>query len=203
MPDPTLSKREQNKQFNRNAILQSAKLEFAAHGFNGANLTQIIEHSGLATGTFYKYFDNKETLYAAVSSQLAEEVSEILRNCYKATQLPEPYIQLVLQEVAMFVIKDPSNLDFVLRNNSIIAESLGGKGPWAQITVQLREYLEFAVNQQMLPKQDTGLMIQALLGSASAVLSYIANDCKSLIEKQQALEFLGRFISNAILTKRT
>jgi AcrR family transcriptional regulator len=50
----------------RQAILEVAAEEFAAHGFDGASYNRIIERAGFSKGTAYYYFEGKEDLYATV-----------------------------------------------------------------------------------------------------------------------------------------
>ncbi len=45
------------------AILRSAREEFAAHGFRDASLNRVIEAAGISKGSMYYYFDGKEDLY--------------------------------------------------------------------------------------------------------------------------------------------
>lgn len=49
------------------AILRSARDEFAAHGFRDASLNRVIEAAGISKGSMYYYFDGKEDLYAHVA----------------------------------------------------------------------------------------------------------------------------------------
>lgn len=50
----------------REAILQAAAEEIAAHGYEAASINRIIESLGLSKGAFYYYFDDKADLAATV-----------------------------------------------------------------------------------------------------------------------------------------
>jgi len=63
MPRPRFEKLDPER---RQAILQVAVEEFAAHGFEAASYNRIIERLGLSKGALYYYFDDKEDLYATV-----------------------------------------------------------------------------------------------------------------------------------------
>lgn len=43
-------------------MLDAAEQEFSAHGFNGALMTDIASRAGVAPGTIYHYFENKDAL---------------------------------------------------------------------------------------------------------------------------------------------
>lgn len=49
------------------AILRSARDEFAAHGFRDASLNRVIETAGISKGSMYYYFEGKEDLYTHVT----------------------------------------------------------------------------------------------------------------------------------------
>lgn len=49
------------------AILRSARDEFAAHGFRDASLNRVIEAAGISKGSMYYYFEGKEDLYTYVT----------------------------------------------------------------------------------------------------------------------------------------
>jgi TetR/AcrR family fatty acid metabolism transcriptional regulator len=45
-----------------NAILEAALIVFAQHGFHGSQVTKIAKEAGIAGGTVYLYFKNKEDI---------------------------------------------------------------------------------------------------------------------------------------------
>ena len=51
----------------RYRILESAAVEFAARGFEGVSLNQLIERLGMSKGSFYYYFDDKADLFNTVA----------------------------------------------------------------------------------------------------------------------------------------
>lgn len=50
----------------RNRLVAAARLVFERVGYLDARLTDISKEAGLATGSFYTYFDNKEQVFATV-----------------------------------------------------------------------------------------------------------------------------------------
>ena len=59
-----------NRADNRAAILQAARQVFAELGFGGATVRDIIRRTNLATGTFYNYFDSKESVFSTNCSNV-------------------------------------------------------------------------------------------------------------------------------------
>lgn len=50
----------------RKRILETAAVEFAARGFEGTSLNQLLDRLGMSKGSFYYYFDDKEDLFTTV-----------------------------------------------------------------------------------------------------------------------------------------
>jgi AcrR family transcriptional regulator len=50
-------------------LLDAAGRVFAANGYNATNIDQIVSEAELARGTFYRYFDNKTQVMAALSGE--------------------------------------------------------------------------------------------------------------------------------------
>jgi TetR/AcrR family transcriptional regulator, mexJK operon transcriptional repressor len=65
LPGASAAKRQQ--------ILEGAARVFAAHGYEGASMSQIARDAGVSKGTLYNYFDSKATLFAAFIRQCACE----------------------------------------------------------------------------------------------------------------------------------
>ena len=51
----------------RHRILETAAVEFAARGFEGVSLNQLIERLKMSKGSFYYYFDDKADLFNTVA----------------------------------------------------------------------------------------------------------------------------------------
>ncbi len=69
------SKREATKQANRAAILAAAREVFAEDGYEAAGVRDVIGRTGLASGTFYNYFPDKEAVFRAVMEDAAARIN--------------------------------------------------------------------------------------------------------------------------------
>lgn len=58
--------RASNREAYREAILNAAADVFGRLGYTTAKIADIAETAGVATGTVYNYFDNKEAVFAAI-----------------------------------------------------------------------------------------------------------------------------------------
>lgn len=55
-------------------IILTAKKIFAENGYQSTSINEIIEKSGIATGTFYLYFDDKLALYIYLLKQYRKTI---------------------------------------------------------------------------------------------------------------------------------
>lgn len=64
------------KQEVRNRILTSARQEFYEKGYEGAAMRSIAAAAGTSLGNLYRYYRNKQELYAAVVGSVVDECVE-------------------------------------------------------------------------------------------------------------------------------
>lgn len=73
MPEQTLSSKGRQ---TRDAIEQAARKLFAESGFHGTTLADITSGAGKSPAAFYRYFDDKEDLLAALAESFLHDVVE-------------------------------------------------------------------------------------------------------------------------------
>lgn len=78
MSDANLSRREREKLRQRQDMLDAALSLFAEKGYHNVSMQEIAEAAEFATGTLYKFFDNKEDLYKALVLEQTEKFKAIL-----------------------------------------------------------------------------------------------------------------------------
>ncbi len=71
-------------------ILSAAATVFAAKGFERATISDIARAAGVAEGSIYNYFKNKQDLLVSLPRQLIEPTIEATRARVSLTSLAEP-----------------------------------------------------------------------------------------------------------------
>lgn len=71
---PRKPRRAQPPEERRAAILDAALEEFTARGFEGARLDDVAKRAGVAKGTIYLYFADKETLFQELVRSMVSPV---------------------------------------------------------------------------------------------------------------------------------
>lgn len=73
----------------RAAILSAARRVFARKGYHRSGIADIVDEVGVARGTFYRYFDSKRLIFAAVLEQMMEEVVGVVQPIDVSRPIPE------------------------------------------------------------------------------------------------------------------
>ncbi|NVY96379.1 TetR/AcrR family transcriptional regulator [Lactobacillus sp. DCY120] len=64
-----MGRREDKARLTRAKLLQAAERLIVEHGYEKVTVTDLVEASGIAKGTFYNYFSRKEDLILELSKQ--------------------------------------------------------------------------------------------------------------------------------------
>ena len=92
--------RAQRAAARRDAILAAALDEFAAQGFAAARLDDVAKRAGVAKGTIYLYFADKETLFQEL---IRAQLSPVVGGVIHASHADIPLRQFAEQLIEVFV----------------------------------------------------------------------------------------------------
>lgn len=168
-PSPTFQKVSLEKQ---QAILDAAIAEFGTYGYHQASINRLVNNLGIAKGSIFQYFGNKQGLFEHVFTQAKEIVSEHLRCIREHTRDKDFFARLsiILTSGLAFVREHPGLYRMymhVLRD-----EHLPGRAFYLQqVRSASRAYLNGLVNQGVvnreldpdLPREWAVLFLDALL----------------------------------------
>jgi AcrR family transcriptional regulator len=84
-PRRSAALRDQAREVYRDAILAAAERVFARRGFAGTRMADVGREAGLATGTLYNYFANRDELLASL---VAERSDQLLASLEQAASAP-------------------------------------------------------------------------------------------------------------------
>ncbi len=89
----------------REELLERAKSIFSEKGYHRASVSDIVSSMGIARGTFYLYFRNKDHIYGSILKRLVSEISSRLK---VIDTEGDPFLQLKenLRSVFELVIGD-------------------------------------------------------------------------------------------------
>ena len=156
----------------RDAILAAALEEFSARGFAAARLDDVAQRAGVAKGTIYLYFADKEALFQEL---IRAELSPWSARSMQASHADMPIRRFAERLVEVFVARDlrdppqgrdpagasPKARAFPSSPNSIIARSS------SRVMAAIRALLQRAVERGEL-KHDALVRFPQLLVGARA-----------------------------------
>lgn len=96
-----MGKIDHKKQQKRESLLDSAFSLFIDNGFNKTSISDIVNHAGVAKGTFYLYFKDK---YDIRNHLISHKASQIFQTAYLALQT-HPEIQ-DFEDQVLFIMDD-------------------------------------------------------------------------------------------------
>jgi len=114
--DEHYSKVEENKQLKKDKLLSSAYTLFIKKGVDNTSINDIVEDAGIAKGTFYLYFKDKED----IKERVITEKSRLL--------FDDAVIYLTDNKINKFDDKLISMIDFIidsLNNNKDLMKLIG------------------------------------------------------------------------------
>ncbi len=89
----------------RERILDAAETVFARHGFFAARVSSIAKEAGVADGTIYLYFRNKDDLLISLFERRMEQVNQLLAAAIAGLP-PERQLRAFI-EAYLTMIRDP------------------------------------------------------------------------------------------------
>jgi len=180
-------RREANKAANRAAILDAARSVFTEMGYGAATVRDIVRPTGLATGTFYNYFPDKESVFAELVAGIVEEARGRVRAARREASDPVSFIADAFHAYFSYVSEEPATAAFLRRNVGTIRMYFGDEAMGAGVA-ELQEDLDAAVERGLLPPHETRLMAPMMFGAGLEIGFRILDD--PTIGADEAVAFL-------------
>ena len=105
-------RRREQKLHRQEAILAAAFEVFAAHGYEAARIDEVARRAGIAKGTIYLYFTDKERLFRAMVRSLVQKRFDAVAGSFHGTAeqllrelLSRMYSQVVRNEKVRSIVR--------------------------------------------------------------------------------------------------
>jgi AcrR family transcriptional regulator len=161
-------RREQTKAANRAAIIAAARDVFSERGYGSTSVRDVIRRTALASGTFYNYFHDKESLFRAVVEESAEQIRARVQAARRQAGTLEEFVEAGYREYFRFLATEPEAFELMRRNSGTIRamfnEPIFGAG-----VDELASDIRTAIGLGLLPELDADLLAAAMVGAALEV----------------------------------
>ena len=190
---PAAGKRERTKQANRAAILEAARDVFADIGFGAATVRDIVRGTDLATGTFYNYFPDKESVFTALFDETAGQARERVRAARRGGTTLEAFVRDGFAAYFAFLLEDRRTSQLLSRNAGTIRALFDEPSLVAGVE-ELAEDLRAGIAAGLIPEHDVEYMAASMVGAAFEVGARMLEDDEP--DPERATAFIsGLFIA--------
>ncbi|MCE9499193.1 MAG: TetR/AcrR family transcriptional regulator [Leptospira sp.] len=191
------SKRENNKKENQAQILEAARYCFLEHGFESVTIRDVIRRTNLASGTFYNYYKDKESLLRAVVAEPLQKMNQELREVRKNSTDTDDFIYNAYHTLFLVVAGYPDEYRIILRNEpavrGLIAEEIFG------IPMKdLKNDLTRAAKKGLIPKTDTDFLAAAFYGTGYEMIRVLVE--RKNFDIAKAASFAAQVFLKGILS---
>ena len=97
----------------REEIMQATLAIIAEQGFHASPMDEIAEKAGVAAGTIYRYFENKDVLINEVHRKLEEKINATLREGYPAGSPIRERFFFLITELLRYFIEHPLHFRYL------------------------------------------------------------------------------------------
>lgn len=195
----TTGKRETNKEANRIKIIESGIEIFSKKGIGDTTVRDIIRNTGLASGTFYNYFKNKEEVLIAALDEAAYDLAKILQKGRKKANNLEEFIEFQVDPFFEMVSELPE-LFFILSTNLEVVDRFTIQTPQMTLAIEdLKKDLELAIKNKIIPDVDIDYFSTVFTSVIEGVaIEYVSNNKKTDLElaKDFCVNFLVKSLKN-------
>ena len=168
----------EKQQSRKKRILNAAKALLADKEIGGASVKAIARKAGIATGTFYLYFKDKDTLLDMLVNELYKELLEVIKNERAGYDNGFDKLEATMRAcIKTFMNKKHLArimLDISPQNNSVFNTK------FSAIVEELVNFtktdLDELLKENLIPEQDTKVSATAFVGAfREVILSWIYN----------------------------
>jgi AcrR family transcriptional regulator len=166
---PPAGKREHTKAANRTAILEAAREVFADVGYDAATVRDVIRRTDLASGTFYNYFPDKESVLRALLEESSREMRARVGDARAEASSLEEFVGHAYRAYFAFMVEDRPTFELLRRNagtiRALMDEPALGAAAVEDLIVDLRD----AIGRGQMPALDAEYMAAAMAGAGLEV----------------------------------
>ena len=97
----------------REEILRASLELIAEHGFHGAPMSMIADRAGVAAGTIYRYFENKDALIIALYGEIDEKIGAVIMKGYDQDKPIRERFLHIFSALLRYFIGNPSDFRYL------------------------------------------------------------------------------------------
>lgn len=125
------------KDAKRTAMMQAAVRVFAERGYHAATVRDVVNAAGVAIGTFYFYFPDKETLFVYLYEETADFILQTVQQAVQGQPTLPRKVSAGLQAYVNVAVYEPAVINLLL---------VGGVGAVPSLAEKRQQFRERLVS---------------------------------------------------------
>ena len=209
-PGPAGGRRDANRRARAAQLADAGLGLFLEQGVASVTIDRIVERAGVAKGSFYRYFRDREELLAALLAPLAAAIREAFADCRAALAraatrraLSQAYLDLA-HGIGRAIAAHPRAALLYLQEAR--APAAGARAPVRQLAAEVTDLAErlsiHARDQGLLRDLDPRLQALVVLGAAERLLFELLSGGRPLGRPEAAAEILVSMILDGVRRRR-
>lgn len=196
MTEAPAGKRERNKAANRASILEAARDCFLSHGYEGVTIRDVIRKTGLAAGTFYNYFPDKESLFRELVESRIQAMTDRISGVRRHAGNLQAFVHGAYLAAFEAVAEDPVLHTLLLRNEAVI-RSLYNDSVMGISVRSMKADISDAIQRGLMPEVNVDFLAASFYGTGYEMSRLISeNPTKYCVE--EAAHFAAQVFLNGI-----
>ncbi|MFI5307584.1 MAG: TetR/AcrR family transcriptional regulator [Polyangiales bacterium] len=169
--DRRSARAEAQRGVRRETILKAASALFSRQGYHATSVADVIAAAGISRGTFYLYFDNKDSLFLELMEQFIQRIIEVVEVVDAGGPSPTRKIYENVRRVVDVVFDNRDLTVLVLREdvglNPEVDEKLGRF--YGFVREMVEGALENGARVGLIRKINEPIVATALIGAIKEV----------------------------------
>lgn len=169
----------QTRSANRNQLLNAARQVFATVGYDASTARDIVRESGLAQGSFYNNFKDKQEIFELVLADIIEPLIHILKQSRASAKTPHEFLTNAYEACRLLPEQNSETAAIIAHNQAIFRDRFYYAGSQAQIRADLVSDLVSWHDRKIFRHADFDLIAESMISLGIDLVIQSAQDPKS------------------------
>jgi AcrR family transcriptional regulator len=166
------------KEQRQEQIFHAAKIAFSEKGFYKTSIADIIQKAGVARGTFYLYFKNKQHIFISLLDALLQDIDERFMPVELGSDAASPIEQIKanLTRIIGLAVDEPQLMQTLFHHATGLDEVLDEKLDdfYDSVAERIEWALKLGIEMGLVRPCHTLLVAHSIMGSVKQVMGQLA-----------------------------
>jgi AcrR family transcriptional regulator len=160
-------------------LVSCAKSTFASKGYYATSISEIVQHAGIARGTFYQYFDNKLHIFQSILDSFLSDLQDCVRPVSLSPGAQPPLVQIQdnLARVFELVLRERDLAQILLHHAGPMDRSMETRLEefYDQLAEMIQRSMALGMTMGLVRQFNARLTSYAIIGAVKEVVFQITS----------------------------